>query len=144
MRGPAEEHEAVQRRERWPLAVSGGRRLDGVVGIHAMFGELRFRLQEQVLLGTNLTFLLTHGVIRSMLATFPEVPISKDMHVKIHHISGRGVATIPHQNTAAQIAPGPTARWSNVAAASAVLLTEDGQSGATTASAASPAERASG
>ena len=51
MRGPAEEHEAVQRRRRggrWPVAVSGGRRMDGVVGIHVMFGELRIRLQEQV------------------------------------------------------------------------------------------------
>ena len=51
VRGPAEEHEAVQRRRRrgrWPAAVSGGRRMDGVVGIHAMFGELRIRLKKQV------------------------------------------------------------------------------------------------
>ena len=54
VRGSAEEHEVVQRRrrrrrgERPAAAVSGGRRLDGVVRIHAMFGELRFRQQEQV------------------------------------------------------------------------------------------------
>ena len=54
VRGSAEEHEVVQRRrrrrrgERPAAAVSGGRRLDGVVRIYAMFGELRFRQQEQV------------------------------------------------------------------------------------------------
>lgn len=53
VRGPAAEHQIVwrrrgERRGERPGAVSCGRRLDGVVGIHAMFGELRFRLQEQV------------------------------------------------------------------------------------------------
>ena len=70
VRGSAEEHEVVQRRrgER-PAAVSGGRRLDGVVEIHAMFGELRFWQQEQVRKKLPKTQLRTHLVILYCIAT---------------------------------------------------------------------------
>ena len=51
------------------------------------------------------------------------------MQIKIHHIPGRGVALILHQNTAVQTAPDLNEKWYSVTAASAALLTEDGQGG---------------